>query len=517
MQDFLPLLVLCALAFLAAWLSRTRAPPKGVPAARGSPVVLRLSPTDFISIDAAMQGMLCFGGTGAGKTTAFLVPVLENLIRLGYGVLVLCAKRTDAPTAEAIARACGREGDVRRIGAGTKWRMDVLQVACSVSVNNAVYLLEILMEIGQRKQAKAEDPFWLVGAQRVVKRALFLLYEFRSTLGEPSLRMVENVINSAPLGDLSKDPLWCEDSDCWELLQQAKKIPKPNEELRRSIQFFETDWPNLAEKTRTSLLAVVQNTLDRLLSSDVAAAVASGKTTVHPRDLESGAIIICDLPPLSMAEAGILGAISIKTVVLRHLLARAITPDSLPVAIVTDECQLFLHSGLDAAAAAVSRSQKIVSVVATQNVPGVIATLGEHARMEIMQYVANHQTLIFFQNSEMVETNALAAKIFGEHQEFFLNISSGGDKQQHDPVGEFLGSPQTNITVSLNTTIRPVVPPELFASLRQGGPPHFTAQAVVYSGGRRFSNGLPYIIVDLPQRLIEEKPNAPTEPTKESD
>ena len=234
------------------------------------------------------------------------------------------------------------------------------------------------------------------------------------------------------------------------------------------------------------------------MSGSVGDAIASGKTTVYPRELEEGRIIITDYPKLEYFAAGGLINAGVKHLCIKHLLGREVTASSLPCVIVEDECQETITPGLDAAARAVGRSQKMVFLAASQNIAGMIAALGEHSRAEVMQYLACMQSLLFCQNADMAETNAYASKLIGEGKTMFLNLSSGGQDNQYDPVNEFLGLTRPSGTASLNTTIRPLVPPERFASLRQGGP-HCKVETVVYSGGRRFSNGLPYLICDIPQ------------------
>jgi hypothetical protein len=50
--------------------------------------------------------------------------------------------------------------------------------------------------------------------------------------------------------------------------------------------------------------------------------------------------------------------------------------------------------------------------------------------------------------------------------------------------------------------------PLVFQQLRPAGPPHYSAQAVIYASGHRFANGLPFTGATFPQYLPGIRPGA---------
>ena len=137
-------------------------------------------------------------------------------------------------------------------------KMDLIQTAVGMKggIDTGVELLDTLMELQQRKEGKG-DAFFTLGSRRLFQRILHLLHPFSAVLGAPSLRLIEAVLVSAPVDDLANDPAWRAKSDCVQMLALAERMPKTSE-LTRSIEFFQREWPQMADRTRTSIQAVAQ-------------------------------------------------------------------------------------------------------------------------------------------------------------------------------------------------------------------------------------------------------------------
>jgi len=69
-----------------------------------------------ISLPEAAHHVLILGGTGRGKTSGLVIPMLWRLVEQGLGGLVLDVKNTFGDTVRRIAAGCGRDADVVEIG-----------------------------------------------------------------------------------------------------------------------------------------------------------------------------------------------------------------------------------------------------------------------------------------------------------------------------------------------------------------------------------------------------------------
>ena len=69
-----------------------------------------------ISLDEANHNLLILGGTGRGKTSTFVAPMIWNLMEQGLGGLVIDVKNTFSDSVYAMAESCGRFQDVFEIG-----------------------------------------------------------------------------------------------------------------------------------------------------------------------------------------------------------------------------------------------------------------------------------------------------------------------------------------------------------------------------------------------------------------
>lgn len=78
--------------------------------------LIRFDSGRAISFADAMRHTGVFGSNGTGKTVQVVVPAMESAIRSGSMTLIIDPKGTLAGYARAIAKACGRAGDIVEFG-----------------------------------------------------------------------------------------------------------------------------------------------------------------------------------------------------------------------------------------------------------------------------------------------------------------------------------------------------------------------------------------------------------------
>lgn len=86
------------------------------PPSREIPSLYQFDSGATIYMDEAARSTLVLGSTGSGKTHSVLLPMLENLMKAGYGGVVIDVKGNLREPLLALAESCGRKKDVVEFG-----------------------------------------------------------------------------------------------------------------------------------------------------------------------------------------------------------------------------------------------------------------------------------------------------------------------------------------------------------------------------------------------------------------
>ncbi|MES1161135.1 MAG: TraM recognition domain-containing protein [Bacteroidota bacterium] len=151
--------------------------------------------------------------------------------------------------------------------------------------------------------------------------------------------------------------------------------------------------------------------------------------------------------------------------------------DPRPVFLFIDEAQNFLHE-LDASFLAISRSSFIANIFISQSLPNYYAFMGGDGNKneyKVKSLLANLSMKIFCCNT-CVDTNLWASELIGDG---YTETTS----RDVTVSGDFSSSR------SMSYELEPIVRPELFGLLRQGGPDEFVVETYVHRQGKLFDNG----------------------------
>lgn len=362
-------------------------------------------------------------------------------------------------------------------------------------------MIDALTETAARSggTGQGDQTFWLLAAQKCVRAAIGTVW---LATGGCSLKQLYDAVDSAPTSLQQKDdPTWQQGSFLLACLQEAsaRAGEAPCPDLDFYAAFWMREWPSLGEKTRSIVHAMVTNVLAKFLIGPVARFASGGGTPVTPDDCLAGKVVVLDWPVLKWREPGRFVQILMKALVQRAALRREVKPETVPVVVWSDECQLFAVPDADAQAQTVARSHRLITVNLTQNLPTLYSALGgtEKARHEVAGYVANHQTKVLCQNT-CPETNTACSQLLGHHWKLLVGGSAGGGPV--DLISDVLGTAHPHAHASWSQQWHPEVPPDTFVGLAKGGPDNgFLVEAVLSQGGRRFSTGRTWLRVAFPQ------------------
>jgi hypothetical protein len=462
----------------------------------------------------ALAGSLTTGSIGSGKSSgpgamqrrAFLrsTPALPG----GMGGIVFFAKNGEA---DEWAEMCGRIGrgqDVIRVVPGGRYRFNFLDWIAGWGEGGergpipAVALLEEIASAVDPSAAGAgqgENAFF----EAAHRNKLTNLVHICQLAGLPvSLPLMRAISSSAPQTLAhSKDPVWRQDSVCWNILREAEMATQADSAARSDFEecrrYFLLDYPALSDRTRGVIEIMFTNLVRPFLTRPLRPLFCE-QTNVRPEMCFEGAIILVDIPVQEYGLTAKLAAIAWKRAFQLAVMRRSGPPGSLrPVFLFADEAQNFL-SPKDTEYQAVARSAGGVTCLLTQQLSSIREAIGSDDKAENL--TANLQTKWFCQNTG--GTNHWASDLIGDR---YTNISSvnvgrGGGIQSGGVIGDAI----TQAGVSRSEQKRAYIEPSAFQKLRRGGPANnYVVDAVVFCGGKLFAGGgepQPFKILSFPQR-----------------
>ena len=342
------------------------------------------------------------------------------------GGIVLCAKSDEADTWERYARETGRSESVIRVNGSGAYRFNFLEyemqrehLTPDVLASNVVATLQSVLEVATRaaglEAGRQGDVFWQKSTQLLLIRAVDLLY---AATGRVRLAELVDLIESAPTSrDMMQDAAWRQRSFFAKTFRDfyatgGGAYPPALEDVKRLDQFWRVSFPSMAEKTRANIITTLLTDLEPLLRHKLRT-IFSTETNVVPELTHDGAIILLDFPVLDWNETGVLAQMIFKYLWMRATQRRKTTPDTRPVFLWADECQLFLSS-YDMEFQSTARSSRSCAVLMTQNLPSFYSRIGgQNPEHTVNAMMGNLRTKIFHNNDDRT-TNEWAAELVGK-------------------------------------------------------------------------------------------------------
>lgn len=455
------------------------------------PVALRLSPHDVVTLGDACEGCLVLGATGSGKTSGPGFHLACNLLLQGCGFLVLCAKPDEAARWLHLCEITGRTDDVILWGPSHPAKLDVLRYALSTgSVDAAAHLLAQLVELSARVSGKGGDkePFFTISANETLK-ALMTVHH-AATGPHSAIDLLAMVNTLPPTAAAVHDPGWQGGSYFWTRLQEAERNAGGRTDYLLAKARILRQHAGLGDRTRSVIDLMMLNTLSQLLSGQFADILSSGESTVTPDDvLTRRKILIVDAPVLTHKEPGRFANVCWKISLQRQALARTVGGDTPHAVLWADEGQMFALEQ-DAMVQAVARSQRLISVLITQNLPVFATALGGGEMMtEVQALLGNYQNKVFAQNTCAV-SNEFASGLIGMELQMLMN----GSRQagEYSLFDDLTGKP-SQASHGFSSQWLPEVQPVRFTRLLKGGIVNRRVVTAIVHCGRVFSNGRTWI------------------------
>lgn len=404
--------------------------------------------------ESLFQHALVFGGTGEGKTTAMLKPMLRTVLAdRSFGAFISDAKGVFWQDAEKVAASIGRSDDVLIIGTGAGQK-GLDPIASLTPTQVAAVLRSVL----RQTSGEASDSFWPDMAASLIGHALTIGRAFALTEAGKKEAEATGVnpyslwwaYRAIIIGDAKDRPgpmrqaishlraQYDEGAKQYHAAQargdaeDAKAKARTDQaiftpEYYASLDYIEGAWEVMARETKTGIVASVSQLLDgfsgaRVLRERFACGRSDGAADL--RAALDGRIVLNALSTIEDGLPARLTSILIKTALYREARVREAaakregwSPQERPCLVVMDEVQELATvdpaSGLsDASFWNVARSSGLAGVFATQSLAALIQAMGREAADNFVQQA---RSKVFFRTEER-DTVEYACWCAGEYE-----------------------------------------------------------------------------------------------------
>lgn len=467
-------------------------------------VIYKFNGDEPFTIGNACEGVQIFGGIGSGKTSGSGEALARSFLSAGFGGLVLCAKKDVLDDWKKYARETGREKTILVFDASGDFVFPFLQYEIEREgegagyTENMVRLFTTVYEaINRSKSGGGSDPYWERAMQQLLRNTIELCMVARGTVSVP---LIQNVILSAPrsTAEIESDD-WKAKSLCWQMLLEgnAKKHGGGldiwvSHDFDATASFWLEEYPNLSEKTRSSILSTLTTMMDIFLRRPFrqlfSEPPADRRKIAYPELTHRGVIIIINLPVKEFGDAGRAAQVVYKYLWQQAVERRKVEKGkTIPVFLWVDEAQNFVTE-YDMQFQATARSTMACTVYLTQNLPNYYAEMGgEHSKYRVDSLIGNLQTKIWHANSDPM-TNEHAAETIGKSWQVRQNM------------GQSFSASGFNLSEGASESFDYDVSPQQFTKLRKGGRQNDKiVEAIVFQNGRIWQNNRTHLFTQFKQ------------------
>lgn len=453
--------------------------------------VLSFGPKDFIQLGQLYEGVGIIGGTGSGKTSGSGQLFARAMICMGFGGLVLTAKREERRLWEAYCADAGRLDDLIVFGPNESHRFNFLDFELTRGgdgaglTENIVRLFLTVIKVSEKVSGgsggEGGEQYWQRALSQLLRNLVDLLVAATGRVTVPDLyRLAVSAPNSM---EQMRSDEWRKTSFCFKCLADADKKPmteSQKEDFALVADYFLIEWPGLSDKTRSVVLSTFTSMAD-LFNRGLLKTLFSGDITVTPKAIEEGKIIVIDLPVKEFGETGLIANIIWKNSFQRSVERRDMKANPRGVFLWQDEAQFF-WTDYDVLFQQTARSSGVATFLLTQSISNFYAVSGDgqKGKAQVDSLWGNLNLKIFHANGDAA-TNSWVAEMVGKSRQRFMNASSSHQNADAYSILTGGGGHQSG---GFSEQMDYEINPAFFASskLRTGGPAHkYLVDGILFS------------------------------------
>ncbi len=465
------------------------------------------------TIRDSFQGTQIFGATGSGKSSGSLPLVSTSFLRAGYGGVFFTVKPEDRRTYEGHIAEAGRSRDLVVVSPDRTVRFNIIASEIEQSpgavglAENITALILTAAELGDRasggKQGSGGSEnaeYFRKASVKLCRHAVFVLVLSGQPVTVPNLYRL--LISTPRSRAEAKDPEWQKNSFFFACMISATEAPtdeSQDADLELAAIFFMEEWSELNARTRTtveSTLTAATDALSRGLARDL---LSAPEPNFSPAMLESGSLVIVDLPVLVYRDVGALVQVVLKYCIQRALSRRDVTKSPRPVFMVCDESHHLLVDS-DPTFLTTARSTRTAVVLATQSISNYADLFGSQQDAKVHAMLGNMQTQLHHQQTD-IRTIRYLQVLVGRSRQFLMSANSApGEDWIATLMGQGIG-----VSAGMGEHFEFELQAGDLNSLAKGGPPRWCTEAIVYQGGRRFPGDRTWMKAVIPQHRAQTR------------
>lgn len=456
--------------------------------------ILRWNPNEPVLLSDILCGVQAWGVTGGGKSSGIVTTMAKAFFSHGFGVFCMTVKPEEPQFYYSLAKEAGREQDVIFLGPSHPTTFNFLREAARGGAGMVPNLVTVLtcaskLALGGQEQGDRESGgFW----QKMDQRLIASVAELLILAGQPVTTMnMERVVLTLPTcrADVA-DPMWKSGSFMYECLSDADAralTPDDREDLVRLAGFFLVSMAELADKTRGTVQTSVSSTLDMFNGRVARRLLSAPEPNFDFEMLQRGKILIVDMPCMTHGTTARL----IQTV-LKHSFQmcqnrRDVGANPRPVGLICDESQMLVDLEHDAKFLTTARSTRTGVCLATQSLSNYLSEHGgDEVEPRVHAMISNLVCQVFNQTTD-TKTVSYAQELLGKRTQLLMNASTQQQQENWADTALGLAGPSA-ASAGFSEHLDHIIQADDLHDLAKGGPPDFTVEALVYSGGKSFQS-----------------------------
>ena len=492
------------LVSLAGWLMRAGNRPnasRSPPGASLDDVVFAWTPKDVLTLKGLLDGgIVIFGRPGSGKSSSSSFQLLRAAAaHPKSGGLILSASPGDL---ELCRRAfAGRLDRLVVFSERTGYRFNATDYllsrgGSSKDILAGIYSIAETVNRGGGGKGGDEGSFFEIGAKRFIENAIVIV---KHATGHVNPADLLEFIGSAASSLVELHSEEFKATKHYTFLKAAYEADKSESETfdyELARAFFTVEVVKMAERTRTSLTAVVMNTL-HCFNSGLNRLLFATENNISPKFMDDGKWLFIDMPISRCGQEGAFALGVWKFMAQWHILRRDSSVENPPCIIHADEFHRTINA-FDGLFLGECRKFSGCMIACSQSKASFYANMGGEAAEAQVDALLNNFSHKIIHALGDIKTASWVSDLVGSASQ----LSLGGSEQSPENIyAAWLG--QGVWTGSFSEQVRPLAEARVFMhGFRTGGPTNnYLCDAIIIRSGEPFaSNGQNFLWTAFSQR-----------------
>ena len=453
-------------------------------------VLMTWTPGDELTVKGLLDGgIVIFGRPGAGKSSSSSRLILKACVEYEQsGGLILAASPSDRLLVEKIF--AGREDRLLVFDERSTLRFNAMNylLARGASTKDIATGIDAVAEtVGRsgfdRGRVGEDGSFFTVGARRILENAIVVVKHATGVVNVGALVSFNTAAASSQKEFHSEEFKKSPHYDYLKRAFEKEKSPEETFDNDLAFSFFAQELPRMADRTRTSLIAVVMNTL-HMFNSGKNRLLFATETNITPAVMDQGKWIFVDMPVSRCGEEGGFALGVWKWMTEWHTLRRDSGVENPLLVIHADEFHNIINK-YDTRFLGECRKFGGCMIACSQSKSSFYANMGGDAAEAQVDAMLNNFSHKIIHALGDVQTAEWASQLRGSEMQYSLG---GSETPSESLLDELLG--HRIWSGSLSETMRPVMEPRTFMhGFRTGGRHNgYLCDAIVIRSGEPFNS-----------------------------